>query len=181
MIEPPQVLDWIRTNLTGIGAAVGSVVGLCSLVLGILNRVDQRREAKERRRERDPTCEATVNPIVDDEGWRPLKLVFRTPRSTGFAIERLEAVQPRGMLLSTRVGSTGDRNRSQVGRTLDVVGWRVDPPKEAGKPASQTNLFCRPSDGATEIRIRIWARESSPSLRRFKIETRAMMPSAPAS
>jgi hypothetical protein len=93
---------------------------LGALALSILNRVDQRREARERSRERDPHFTVSVNPVATDDGWRPMKLVFWSPRAIRFTIHTVEALTPRSMLLAPR-----GKNAARGGASRKEAGGRV--------------------------------------------------------
>ena len=133
-------MNWLLANLTIIGVVVSIITSLGALALSILNRIDQRRDAQERRRERDPHFTVMVNPVATDDGWRPMKLVFWSPHGIGFTIHTVEALTPKSMLLAAR-GKDAARDVERVGRKLPVE-WRVDAPRDRATPASQTNIFC---------------------------------------
>jgi hypothetical protein len=106
-----------------------------------------------------------VNPVATDDGWRPMKLVFWSPRGIGFTIHTVEALTPRSMLLAAR-GKNAARDVERVGRKL-AVEWRVDAPRDRSTPASQTNIFCNIRGNAPEAAVRIFAREIAGSRREF--------------
>src|SRR4051794_36007260 len=95
MVRDPTSSDtlmwpWTWQNLTGIAAGVGILTSLASLVISIWTRIDQRREAREWRREREPYFIAGINKLPDREGWRMLRLLFYSPQRIAFTMQSVE-------------------------------------------------------------------------------------------